>query len=164
MAVTGTGPEPGNHVSVIDANSNEEIDTVEVGLNPFFVAFNPNNGMIYVTNSGSDTVFVISTTLPTPQLAVQKLIDTIDNMDLNRGTTASLEATLNAAVKQLNRNNDEGACNQLDTFLHKVGIRETKSLTSQQATDLRQQAIAIQDTLGCSSSSSSLLLPSSPRY
>jgi FIMAH domain len=89
----------------------------------------------------------------TPELAVQKLIDTIDNMDLSRGTTASLETTLNAAMRQLDRNNDESACSQFDIFLNKVDVRENNGrLTSQQATDLRQQATAIQEELGCTTS------------
>jgi len=95
-----------------------------------------------------------------PQLAVQNLIDTIDNMDISRGTTASLEATLNAAVRQLDRNNDESACSQLDIFLNKVDVRENNGrLTSQQATDLRQQASTIQEAIGCTDSSPSSSSP-----
>jgi hypothetical protein len=67
-----------------------------------------------------------------------------------------LEAPLDAAIRQLNRNNDVAACNLLNAFLDQVDQRETNGqLTPQQAADLRQQATAIQDELGCSSSSSS---------
>jgi hypothetical protein len=64
----------------------------------------------------------------------------------------SLEAPLNAAVKQLNRENDVPACNLLNSFLDQVNSKETNGqLTSQQAANLRQQALSIQHTLGCSS-------------
>jgi len=73
-------------------------------------------------------------------------------MHLSKGTTTSLEAPLNAAVKQLNRENDVGACNLLNSFLHQVDAKETNGqLTSQQAANLRHQALSIQHTLGCSS-------------
>ncbi|MFL6418894.1 MAG: hypothetical protein ACJ71P_05695 [Nitrososphaeraceae archaeon] len=103
------------------------------------------------------TPATFSWTIITPKQAVQKLIDTLDNMHLSRATTTSLEAPLNAAVKQLNRdNNDVAACNLMDAFLHQVDAKEANGqLTSQQASDLRQQATATQDALGCSSSSSS---------
>jgi YVTN family beta-propeller protein len=94
-------------------------------------------------------------TILTPQQAVQKLTNTIDSMHLSKGITTSLEAPLNAATRQLNRNNDIAACSSLNAFLNHVNQKETKGqLTSQQATDLRQQATAIQDILGCSSPSS----------
>ena len=95
-----------------------------------------------------------SSTTVTPKQAIQKLIHTIDNMHLSKGTTTSLEAPLNEAVKQLNRENDVAACNLLNAFLHQVDAKETNGqLTSQQAANLRQQALSIQNVLGCSSSS-----------
>ena len=45
-------------------------------------------------------------TIITPQQAVQNIINTIEHMHLPRGTTTSLEAPLNTALSQLNRNND----------------------------------------------------------
>jgi hypothetical protein len=107
-------------------------------------------------------------TVLTPKQAIQKLVDTIDSIHLSKGTTASLEAPLNAAIRQLNRNNDVAACNTLNAFLDQVSQKEIDGqLTAKQAADLRQQATAIQDELGCSSSSSSssaasLPSPSSP--
>jgi hypothetical protein len=74
---------------------------------------------------------------------------------------SSLEAPLNAAIRQLNRNNHVAACNTLNAFLNQVDQKEINGqLTQQRAADLRQQATSIQDALGCSSSSSS---PSSIR-
>ena len=93
-----------------------------------------------------------SWTILTPQQAVQNIINTINNMHLSHGTTTSLEAPLNAALGQLNRNNHAAACNTLNVFLNQVNAKEGNGqLTSQQATDLRQQAIAIENSLGCSS-------------
>lgn len=92
-----------------------------------------------------------SWTVLTPTQATQKLIGTIDSMQLPTGTTTSLEAPLNAAINQLNGNNHIAACNQLNVFLNQVNAKQTKGqLTPQQAADLRQQAIAIQRTSGCS--------------
>lgn len=96
-------------------------------------------------------------TVLTPKQAVQNLDDTIDNMHLPRGTTTSLEATLNAAIRQLNHNNDVAACNNLAAFLHQVNADEGSGrITSQQAIDLRQQVTALQHALGCFSLSTSV--------
>ena len=77
-------------------------------------------------------------------------------MHLPTRTTTSLEATLNAAINQLNRNNHIPACNQLNAFLNQVNAKQTNGqLTPQQATDLRQQAIAIQRASGCNNIGSS---------
>ena len=46
-------------------------------------------------------------------------------MHLSKGTTISLEAPLNAAIKQLNHENDVAACNLLSAFLHQVDAKET---------------------------------------
>ncbi len=62
-----------------------------------------------------------------------------------------MEAPLNAALKQLDRNNQTPACNQLNAFLNQVRAKQTSGqLTAQQAADLRQQATAIQRAIGCS--------------
>lgn len=91
-------------------------------------------------------------TVLTPQQAIQKLVSIIDNMHLSKGTTRSLEAPLNAVLLQLNSNNNAASCNTLDAFLHHVNADEANGhLTSQQAANLRQQATAIQNTIGCSS-------------
>ena len=102
------------------------------------------------------TPATFSWTILTPQQAVQNVTNTIEHMHLPRGTTTSLEAPLNTAINQLNRNNDVAACNTLNAFLHQVDAKEAnRQLTSAQAPELRQQATAIRETLGCSSSSSS---------
>src|SRR5215469_14650987 len=87
----------------------------------------------------------------TPTQAVHQLINTIDSFHLPKGVTTSLEAPLNAALAQLNRNHDTPVCNQLNAFLNQVNAKQTNGqLTSQQAADLSQQAKAIQQSIGCS--------------
>jgi len=62
-----------------------------------------------------------------------------------------LEAPLNAALAQLNGNNPTPACNQLYAFLNQVNAKQNNGqLTPQQASDLSQQAKAIQQAIGCS--------------
>jgi YVTN family beta-propeller protein len=84
----------------------------------------------------------------TSKQAIQKLISTIDGKHLPKGAIKSLEAILNASIRQLNRNSDVAACNILDAFLHQVNAYEgSRLITSQQAMDLIQQATAIQHAL-----------------
>ena len=78
----------------------------------------------------------------------------INGFNLPKGVTTSLEAPLNAALAQLNRNHDTPACNQLNAFLNQVDAKQNSGqLTPQQATDLSQQAKAIQQAIGCSNTS-----------
>jgi YVTN family beta-propeller protein len=96
-------------------------------------------------------------TIITPSQAVRNIISTIDNMHLSHGITTSLEAPLNAALNQLNRNNHAAACNTLDAFLHQVKAKEdNRQLTSQQAADLRQQATTIENSVGYSSTATTM--------
>ena len=103
------------------------------------------------------TPATFSWTILTPQKAVQNIINTIDNMHLPHGITTSLEAPLNAAISQLNRNNGVAACNTLNALLNQVKAKEGNGqLTSQQAADLRQQTTAVENSLGCLSPSSTM--------
>jgi YVTN family beta-propeller protein len=59
--VTNTGYYSGsNTVCVIDGTTDTLVKNVTVGKQPYGVAVNPNTNKVYVTNSGSDTVSVIS--------------------------------------------------------------------------------------------------------
>jgi YVTN family beta-propeller protein len=49
-----------NSVSVIDPVTNTEVATITVGTQPTGIAFNPDNGFLYVANFGSSTVSVIA--------------------------------------------------------------------------------------------------------
>jgi hypothetical protein len=89
----------------------------------------------------------------TPSQAIQRLIDTINNMDISMGAKTSLAAPLKNALKLLidnNPENDEAVCGRLAALLAQVNSKEANSqLTSSQAAELRQQAIAIKNSLGC---------------
>ena len=89
----------------------------------------------------------------TPSQAIQKLIDTINNLDISMGAKTSLAAPLKNTIKLLidnNPENDEAVCGRLAALLAQVNSKEANSqLTSTQAAELRQQAIAIKNSLGC---------------
>jgi YVTN family beta-propeller protein len=89
----------------------------------------------------------------TPSQGIQKLIDTINNLDISMGAKTSLNVRLKNAIEFLidnNPENDEAVCGSLDAFLAQVNSKEAnKQLTLSQAADLRQQAIALKNSLGC---------------
>ena len=124
--------------------------------------FEDNNFNIY---------FAAGTITPTEKLtppeAIQKLIDTINNMDIAKATKTSLNGPLHNAIKLLtdkDPSNDADVCSKLNSFLEQVNSKEaSKQLTSDEAADLRQQATTIQEDVGCSPSSltSALSTPSS---
>jgi hypothetical protein len=71
-------------------------------------------------------------------------------LEVLKGAEQELEAPLNAALTQLNRNHDTPPCNQLNAFLNQVNAKETSGqLTTLQGTDLTQQAVSIQRAIGC---------------
>jgi len=64
-------------------------------------------------------------------VTIQKIVDTIDSMHSSKGTTTSLEAPLNTAIKQSSRDNNVSTCNLLDTFSRQVNSKENNGqLTS----------------------------------
>jgi YVTN family beta-propeller protein len=52
-----------NTVSVVDTLSNEELYEIKVGLFPNSIAFNPVNKMLYVSNTGNNTVSLLDSTI-----------------------------------------------------------------------------------------------------
>jgi len=58
-------------VSVIDGSTNTIEVNIDVGNEPFELAFNPNTNMVYVTNQGSNTISVIDG-------STNSVVDTID--------------------------------------------------------------------------------------
>ena len=98
---------------------------------------------------------VFEWTVLTPSQAVTELKGTINDMHLSKGTTTSLQAPLNTVLKQLDKNNKNGACGPLGAFLNQVNEKQSNGqLTSSQAAELRQQATAIQKQIGCSTTTS----------
>ena len=51
---------PDDTVSVINGATNTVMDTIPVGSAPYGIAFNSDNGNLYVTNGGGNTVSVIT--------------------------------------------------------------------------------------------------------
>jgi YVTN family beta-propeller protein len=77
-----------NQVWVIDGSTNTYLTAITVGTNPCGVAYDPVNGYLYVANSGSNTVSVISTSNPqatTPSPSVS-------SVDLSQGVTFTTSA------------------------------------------------------------------------
>jgi hypothetical protein len=104
-----------------------------------------------------DVYFAKGTLTPatTPAEGIQKLIDTINGLPVAKGTKTSLLGPLHNAVNLLTDNdptNDASVCSKLDSFLSQVDAKAANGqLTPQQAADLRQQATAIETSLGCPS-------------
>ncbi len=81
-------------------------------------------------------------------------------MHLSKVTAIGLEYPLKIAANILNNHQTLAACYTVDSFLGIVKTDElTDQITAQQATDLRQQATAIQNAIGSSASDPLLLQP-----
>ncbi len=120
-----------------------------------------------VDNQGifDPTPATFSWTVLTPAQGIQNLISTIDSMHLSKFTKIGLEAPLKIAMNLLNHHQTLATCYTMDGFLQIVNAYELAGqLTHQQASDLRQQAIAIQQSLGCHSTPVFSSSPSSSPY
>ncbi len=157
----------GNPIAGFECSSDSsQFSTCDTNTNPTTVSYNNLAAgqqhtfkvrAVDTQGNKDPTPATFTWTIITPQQAVQNIINTIEHMHLPKGTTTSLEAPLNTALSQLNRNNGVAACNTLNAFLHQVNADEANGrLTSHQAADLRQQATAIETSLGCSSSATTL--------
>ena len=54
-----------NNISVIYSATNTVIDTIHVGTRPFGIAFNPENGFLYVANFGGGNTVSVTAPLTT---------------------------------------------------------------------------------------------------
>ncbi|HEY6536812.1 MAG TPA: YncE family protein [Candidatus Nitrosocosmicus sp.] len=140
--------ENDNTISLIDPTTNTVVGSpIPDGNQPGSIAYNPINHDMYVSNYGSSDVSAILT----PGQGIQKIIDTLNGMNISSGNTTNLESSLNNALKQINNNKSMLACNNLNAFINKVNEDQTTGkLTSQLATNLIQQAIDVQKAIGCS--------------
>jgi len=108
-----------------------------------------------VTDNDGDTStssIVITAENPSPEQAIQNLIDTVISMNLQKGTQTSLTSNLNSAIEKLidnNPNNDSAACGQLGSFVNTVDAQDSKKITSEQADSLRGLASDIESAIGC---------------
>jgi YVTN family beta-propeller protein len=148
--------ENDNTVSIIDPTTNTAVGSpISVGNQPGSIVYDPDNHDMYVSNYGSSDVSV----LLTPGQGIQKIIDTLNGMNLPSNTTTSLEPSLNNALKQINNNKIAPGCNNLNAFINKVNEDQTTGqLTSQPAANLIQQVMNVQKYTGCSTSLAPLSL------
>jgi hypothetical protein len=141
----------GNRFPTSDSTLND-IAILGNNLYSTWTVFENDNFNVYFAKG------ILSSAIP-PAEGIQKLIDTINSMNIAKSTKTSLNGPLHNAIKLLTDNdptNDADVCSKLDSFIAQVNSKEANGqLTSQQAANLRQQATSIQDALGCSSSSSS---------
>jgi hypothetical protein len=107
------------HTSIYIISPSKVTATISVGVFPRGIVVKPITGNVYVGNEGSKTVSVIS------PATIQGFIGTIDNFHLPRDVTTSLEASLNAAIIQLNRHNNVAAYAQLNAFINQVNAQLT---------------------------------------
>lgn len=98
-------------------------------------------------DSAPDTVVI---TVQTPAEAIQDLIDTVGEFNLQQGIDNSLDAKLDAALQALgdiNQNNDVAAINSLQSFINAVEAQRGNQITNEQADKLVARAQAIIDSL-----------------
>ena len=101
------------------------------------------------TASRTITPSFTPTPLP-PQLAIQELAQTVQELGLPDGNTTALASVVGAARRQINAGNTPPACNQLNAFMNQVGAQQRAGrLSAMQANQLMDAAHAIRMQLGC---------------
>ena len=91
-------------------------------------------------------------TAPTPEQAIQNLIDETTKIQLPKGLENSLLVKLGdipELINDINTNNDVAACGKLDAFVNQVNALEDKKLTLDEAALLRGLVEDIKAALGC---------------
>jgi len=87
-------------------------------------------------------------TTPTPTIA--DLIDSVEALDLPRGTKNSLLKKLTGAQRNLDSGDSAGACDKLASFTSQVKAQKGKKINpGSAADDLVAEAEAIQGSVGC---------------
>lgn len=89
-------------------------------------------------------------TVQTPAQAIQNLINSVQTLNLQKGTQNSLKHKLNTAIDSLddlNQQNDWAALNSLQAFINAVKAQTGKKITSAQADTLIQEAQEIINNL-----------------
>ena len=88
LSVTANGPTDGTTFKVI-AN-------ITVGSSPAGVAYDPSNGYIYVTNAGSGTVSIISTSVSASSTSISSVTTPTTSSTSTSSTLTSTKPTLGA--------------------------------------------------------------------
>jgi hypothetical protein len=86
-----------------------------------------------VTMNGAHTAIAV---YETPTNALQTMISTVNEMNLQHGIQNSLDAKLNAAIGSLNSGYQKTATNQLNAFIKEVNAQSGKQITSTDAAEL----------------------------
>lgn len=159
------------HVTLIDITTNAVDTKIPLGPEPLEALYTPDGTRVYCTVAGSDIITEIdpvaktivgSVALPagsapqsitmvsTPQGAIEKLLESITDLDLKGSLEENLVAKLEGALDKLNDGNpknDVAAANKLEAFINAVKAQRGKALTEDEADDLIEAAEGILDKL-----------------
>ena len=143
--------EPGR-VNVVDTNTNSLVPPfITVGADPEGITYDPLNGRMYVANRLGNSVSVIQTPQEDPATAIEDLIIDVRDLDgVGIVTKIVLISQLRFALAFVNDGDDVLAYGTMNTFIATVDrFENSERLTAEQADELRQQAEAIIDAIGC---------------
>ena len=120
-------------------------------LNHVYSAAGSYSVTVAVTDDDGDKgIDTVPVTVITAEQAVQDMVDTVEEFNLQSGIDSSLDAKLEAAVRaldDLNENNDVAAINALEAFVRAVEAQRGRALTDEQAERLIEMAQTIIDSL-----------------
>jgi len=139
------------------------------GENVGWIKFNPAGGGVSIGSDGTFTGYawgenigwinfgslhscVKTAWAASPELLIDRLINTVNDLDLKQGITTSLDAKLQAAQAALDavRANDKtNACNLINAFTNEVSAQSGKMITPDQAGQLMNACLMIKKALGC---------------
>ena len=92
------------------------------------ITFDPDTS----NNSSSVTTTVVLT----PERAIERTIDTIVGLELDKGTENSLVSSLTNALKSLEKGNKKSAGGQLGALINKVESQSGKKISDRDAATL----------------------------
>ncbi len=103
--------------------------------------------MITAQPGNTSSADQLITVITDPGDLIEALDDEIAALDLPRGVSQPLHATLSAALASLNRGNERAASNQLAAFIRHVNAQRGRHLTEAEADDLVAAVTAILDSM-----------------
>jgi len=132
----------------------EEGNTITVDPVTSIITADPDNtsDVLIVIDGEEETIPPGESVAPSPEQAIQNLIDTVVSMNIHQGTANALLSNLDSAIEKLtdnNTNNDGAACGKLGSFENKVDAQDGKKITAEQADSLRGLATDIESAIGC---------------
>jgi len=106
-----------------------------------------DEGQIAMKVTFADYISAIVIATKTPQADTGEIVDTVEDLDLSSGTSNSLVAILEAAIRTLDRDNERAAIRQLETFIRRVSAQAGDKIPQEEANALIAAAQAIIDEL-----------------